>query len=143
MKRDITFERFYAHPPERVWKALTDSRYLAMWVMDNDFQPIVGHQFSFRTDPAPTFDGILNCEVLHVDEPKELVYSFIGGIIHSKTIVRWTLHSKPEGTLLRLEHNDFSGLTDMIVSAIIGYGWWKMFKDLPAVLSMLAESETA
>ena len=50
MKRDLKFDRFYPHPPDRVWKALTDPQALARWYMDNDFQPVVGHRFQFRTE---------------------------------------------------------------------------------------------
>ena len=31
MKRDLKFDRFYPHPPERVWKALTDHREFGTW----------------------------------------------------------------------------------------------------------------
>lgn len=30
----------------------------------NDFEPRIGHRFQFRTEPAPGFDGVVNCEVL-------------------------------------------------------------------------------
>ncbi|MBE0690020.1 MAG: SRPBCC domain-containing protein, partial [Anaerolineae bacterium] len=53
MKRDLKFERFYPHPPERVWKALTDPAALASWYMANDFKLEVGHKFTFHTDPGP------------------------------------------------------------------------------------------
>ena len=60
MKRNIMIEAFYPFPPERVWKALTDSRALAGWLMPNDFQPRVGHRFQFRDDPRPgSFGNIL------------------------------------------------------------------------------------
>jgi uncharacterized protein YndB with AHSA1/START domain len=33
----IVHEVVYAHPPGRVWRALTDSAALADWLMPNDF----------------------------------------------------------------------------------------------------------
>ena len=142
MQRNLRFERFYPHPPERLWKALTDSRYLSQWVMENDFQPIVGHQFTFRTDPAPTFDGVLQGEVIYVDAPHELAYTFIGGMMRHKTVVRWTLLPNEAGTTLRLNHDGFTGFPDIIISAIIGFGWSRMFKDLSAVLDAIANDHT-
>ena len=58
MKADIDASVVYPHPVDRVWAALTSSEALAAWLMPNDFQPVVGHRFTFRTKPAAGFDGI-------------------------------------------------------------------------------------
>src|SRR5262249_37620569 len=63
-ERAIRLDEFLAHPPARVWRALTDPDLLARWLMPNDFRPAAGHRFTFRTDPRPGFDGIVHCEVL-------------------------------------------------------------------------------
>lgn len=63
MKRTIRRTVRYPHPPSRVWAAITSSAALARWLMPNDFEPKVGHEFTFRTDPAPGFDGIVHCKV--------------------------------------------------------------------------------
>jgi Zn-dependent protease with chaperone function len=60
MKADITVDKTYDHPIERVWAALTSAEALSAWLMPNDFQPTVGHEFTFRTDPAPGFDGTVH-----------------------------------------------------------------------------------
>ncbi len=137
MKRDLKFERFLKHPPERVWKALTDPKALATWYMENNFQPVVGHRFQFRTDPGPGFDGVLYGEVVQVEVPHKLVYTFRGGFMKHETTVTWTLALQDGGTLLRLEHTGFTGLTDMAVSFIIGYGWGKFLANLPGALDSL------
>lgn len=139
MKRELHYERFYPHPPERVWKALTDPQALAAWYMDNDFLPVVGHRFTFRTSPAPGFDGVLYCEVLAVDVPRLLAYSFIGGYMERTTTVTWSLAPHEGGTLLRLEHTGFTGLTDVAVSAILDSGWQQF---LPRLASILDELES-
>ena len=69
MSRPIVMERVFAYPPERLWRALTDSSALADWLMENDFQPVLHHEFTFRTKPAPGFDGIVRCRVIELDEP--------------------------------------------------------------------------
>jgi uncharacterized protein YndB with AHSA1/START domain len=143
MTRDLRFERFLRHPPERVWHTLTDSRALAEWYMANDFLPVVGRRFTFRTDPGPGFDGILRGTVLQVDPPRRLVYTFIGGSMRHETRVSWTLSSKDGGTLLRLEHTGFTGLADISVSFVLGFGWQRFLRNLPALLARLETSPSA
>lgn len=75
---ELIFEAIYPHPPERVWHALTDSAALAAWLMPNDFVPQVGHRFTFRAPPQPWFDGIVQCEVLIVEPPRQLSYTWQG-----------------------------------------------------------------
>jgi uncharacterized protein YndB with AHSA1/START domain len=135
MTRDLKFEMLYEQPRERVWAALTDPAALAAWLMPNDFAPQVGHRFQFRTKPAPGFDGIVNCEVLELEPPRRLVYSWVGGGIDTQVI--WTLEESGTGTRLVLEHRGFHGLRGLIVSSILGKGWGsRMLKvRLPIVLS--------
>jgi uncharacterized protein YndB with AHSA1/START domain len=123
MTGDLVFETIYPAPPERVWYALTDSRALAEWLMENDFQPRVGHAFTFRTEPQPGFDGIVRCTVLELNPPRRLAYSWQGGPMTQPTTVTWTLESVPEGTHLRLEHTGFVGAAGLAISAILGRGW--------------------
>lgn len=123
MKKDIRIEAIYPQSPEKVWTALTDSRAIAAWLMPNDFQPVVGHRFNFRTKPAPGFDGVVNCEVLEVDAPRCLSYSWEGGGID--TIVTFTLEQVNGGTRLVLEHCGFTGIRGIFVSKILGDGWRK------------------
>ena len=76
MKRDLHFEETYPFPPERVWRALTDSAVMGDWLMPNDFKPVVGHKFQFRAKPQPGWDGIVNCEVIEVEPPRSLAYTW-------------------------------------------------------------------
>jgi uncharacterized protein YndB with AHSA1/START domain len=67
------------HPPERVWRALTDAEALARWLMPNDFAPKVGHAFTMQTKPGPGFDAVVRCEVLELDAPRVMVWRWQGG----------------------------------------------------------------
>ena len=51
--RSLVVERLMAHPPEKIWRALTESALVADWLMQNDFEPRVGHRFNFRARPIP------------------------------------------------------------------------------------------
>ncbi len=139
MKRDLVFHREYAHPPERVWRALTDPEALGEWMMENDFMPEVGHRFTFRTDPKPGFDGITHCEVLEVDPEKTLVFTFTGGGLD--TVVRYSLEPTETGTRLMVEHTGFRGLRAYLISFLMQMGIRGMYdRQLPALLQKMADS---
>jgi len=62
--RSIVIERKMPHPPEKVWRALTQGPLIEEWLMQNDFQPVVGHQFNFRARPMPHWNGVVDRQVL-------------------------------------------------------------------------------
>jgi uncharacterized protein YndB with AHSA1/START domain len=105
--RTVRVDEFLPHEPARVWKALTDPDLLAKWLMPNDFRPVVGHRFTFRTHPRPGagFDGVVHCEVLAAEPERLLRYTWRGGSLD--TTVTWTLAPEGRGTRLFLEHDGF------------------------------------
>jgi len=119
-------------PPAQIWRALTEPKLLAQWLMENDIQPVVGHKFTFRVKPQGDWDGIVYCEVLEVDPPHKLVYSWQGGSEKDgataprlDTIVTWTLTpTLTGGTLLHLLHHGFR--LDDYAFEVIGKGWRSM-----------------
>ena len=92
----VEVDQFLPQPPGRVWQALTDPVLLARWLMPNDFKPVVGHAFTFRTEPVPRhgFDGVVHCQVLGLEPPKLMRFSWRSGNLD--TVVSWFL--APEGT---------------------------------------------
>lgn len=133
MKRSLKLEAFYPYPQERVWRALTNTQALNIWLMPNDFAPNVGHKFNFRTKPAPGFDGVVHCEVLELNEPSRLAFSWRGGPVD--TVVSFDLEAAKNGTNLRFEQKGFNGLQAIFVSFLLGRGWKKMFSNsLPKVI---------
>jgi uncharacterized protein YndB with AHSA1/START domain len=140
----IRKEVVYPHPAERVWRALTDPRIVATWLMETDIEPRVGHRFQFRTKPGPGFDGIVHCEVLEADPPRRLVYSWAGGPTKKKpTVVMWTLTPAGTGTRLVLEHSGFHGVAGFLLRAMLGRGWGHKLREpqhFLAVLERLADS---
>ncbi|MXQ53578.1 SRPBCC family protein [Shimazuella alba] len=113
---------------EKVWSALTDSNTLAKWIMENNFQPIVGHKCQFRNDE---WNLVVDCEVLVVDEPYKLSYTWVGGPIN--TIVTWTLKHEDGTTNLHLEQTGFEKEDQAFHGA--KHGWVKMAGDLEKVLA--------
>ena len=119
-------------PPADVWRALTEPKLLAQWLMENDIRPIVGHKFNFRARPMGDWDGIVYCEILEADEPNKLVYTWQGGSDKNQnyghrldTTVTWTLSpTSTGGTLLNLVHHGFQ--PDDYAFQIMGQGWRSM-----------------
>ena len=43
--RSVVVDRELPHPPEKVWRALTQPPLIENWLMKNDFKPVVGPRF--------------------------------------------------------------------------------------------------
>ena len=94
--RTLVIERDMPHPPERIWRALTEGALIQEWLMSNDFQPVVGHRFTFRATPVPGWNGVIECEVKVVEPHARLSYSW--GSMGMETIVAWMLTPTESGT---------------------------------------------
>ena len=44
----VVVEREMPHPPEKIWRALTQPHLIEEWLMKNDFKPVVDHRFNLR-----------------------------------------------------------------------------------------------
>lgn len=119
----IEVDQFLSHPPEKVWRALTDSDRIARWLMPNDFAPVVGNRFTFRTGARPGFDGIVRCEVLELVPERLMRWSWRGGTLDST--VTWTLTPEGHGTRLFLRHEGFDPDDPLQRQALefMGRGW--------------------
>ncbi|HEY5746303.1 MAG TPA: SRPBCC domain-containing protein [Chryseolinea sp.] len=141
MTKTINHQFFFPHPPEMVWEYLTNAELMAQWLMKNDFQPIVGHDFQFRTNPIPSldFDGICHCTVLEIIPFKKLSYSWKGGPGGGKitldTVVVWKLQPKEKGTDLLLEHSGFSEIENLSFYNGMTDGWLKNLQKMAERLS--------
>src|SRR3954447_26655844 len=105
--RCVVVEREIAHPPEKLWRALTQPHLIEEWLMKNDFEPSVGHRFNLRGD----WGGVLDCAVLTVEPNRTLAYTW--NFAHKdaafdlKSIVTFTLTPTNTGTHLRIEQTGF------------------------------------
>ena len=138
MKPDVSLDYQFTSSIEQVWNALTDSDMLAQWIWKNDFKPVVGHTFQFRAKPNEWWDGIVNCEVLAVNEPHTLSYTWESA--GESTTVTWTLTKGENGTVhLHFDQSGFSEATKAREGAIEGakYAWTNMSNELKKVLAAL------
>lgn len=139
----ISIERVYPHRIEKLWQALTTPELLERWLMPNDFRPEVGHQFTFRTDPGPGFDGIVHCQVLEIEEPRLLRLSWKGGPIDTEVTFRLEAVDDGAATRLHMQQTGFVGFKAWLVSRILKLGSRSIYgKRLPQVLDEM-ETQTS
>lgn len=129
--RTLVIERVFPHPPEKLWRALTESPLIAQWMMKNDFEPVAGRKFQFRAEPVPNWNGVVNCEVLIVDPLKRLSYSWTS--MGFGSVVLWTLTPAEGGTHVRMEQSGF-GPDQQANYQGAKYGWQKFFDGLGRLL---------
>jgi uncharacterized protein YndB with AHSA1/START domain len=102
----VVVEREIPYPPEKLWRALTQPHLIAEWLMQNDFEPAVGHRFNLRGDW-----GGVDCEVLTVEPNRALSYTWNhahdDAAFNLQSVVTFTLTPTPAGTHLRMEQVGF------------------------------------
>lgn len=137
MRETVSLNVKIDSPIDRVWNALTDAETLSKWMMFKayDFKPAVGHKFQFRMEGDPDWAVVVDCEVLKVDEPNELAYTWVVKSQGHETTVTWTLtESADGGTNLHLEQSGF--LSDAKQEIVGAEGGWKhMLQQLQELLA--------
>lgn len=132
--RTLVIEREMPHPQEKVWRALTEGPLIEQWLLNNDFQPVVGHQFNFRSTPVQGWDGIINSKVLLVEPTSRLSYSW--GTMGMESLVAWTLTPTATGTHVRMEQSGFRSDQDAAYKGAT-YGWTKFIAAMDRVVAEL------
>jgi uncharacterized protein YndB with AHSA1/START domain len=131
----IEFEFDLPHPPEKVWRALTDPDLLAQWllpVLDLRLEP--GAAFTFKTQPYPGWDGTVNCRMVEIEAHRKLRYTW--SVPFLDTVVTFTLAPTASGTRLSLVQSGFtSGQKREFGGA--RYGWKMMGEKLVALLGRI------
>ncbi|HLX85808.1 MAG TPA: SRPBCC domain-containing protein [Terriglobales bacterium] len=132
--RTLVIEREMPHPPEKIWRALTEGALIKEWLLENDFEPRVGHKFRFRANPVKNWNGVIECEVLIVEPHKKLSYSW--GSLGTGSTVVWTLVATNGGTLLRMEQSGFESDQGANYKGA-NYGWQKFIGNIERVVARL------
>jgi len=125
--RSVVVEREIAHPPEKIWRALTQPHLIEEWLMKNDFKPVVGDRFNLRADW-----GAVDCQVLAVEPNRTLSYTWAAYGLES--VVTWTLTPTGSGTRLRMEQSGFRADQQQAYQGAT-YGWQKFFANLEQLLA--------
>jgi uncharacterized protein YndB with AHSA1/START domain len=104
------------------------------------FRPMVGSTFQLVGKPVPGWRGIVDCEVLEVNEPNLLRYTWRGEENGTATIVTYRIEPRSDGTRFTFEHTGFTGLGGFFMAKFLGAVRTKMLSvGLPAVLEAIAK----
>ena len=133
----VAFDFDLRHPPEKVWRALTDPVLLGEWLL-----PVIGLElepgaaFTFKTQPHPGWDGTVHCRMLEIDPPRRLSYTWVVGDMVLDTVVTFTLTPTASGTRLSLVQSGFRPDQKQNLGGA-RYGWQMMGGKLADVLARI------
>ncbi|WP_234543455.1 SRPBCC family protein [Streptomyces shenzhenensis] len=143
----IHIVRDYPHPPDKVWRAVTDPTLIPLWTATGagarpeGFTPTVGTAFQFIAKPKPGWSGIVDCVVLEADRPRLLRYSWTDHGGGETTEVTYRIEPHVAGTRFTYDHTGFTGTGGLLMSQILGHVRRKMLRvGLPAVLNDLDDA---
>lgn len=138
--RAIVIEDVLPHAPETIWRVLTEPELLARWLMKNTFAPKLAHRFTFQARPMGDWNGIVHCEVLEIDPPRRLVYSWVGGSDTNKvdgtlldSVLSIDLTPVAGGTRLKLVHDGFRSPQNDAGYDAMNQGWGGIIKRIEAI----------
>ena len=120
----LRFERSLPHPPDEVWRAITDPAEIRDWFPAAvDYEPRVGARMSFRFDDpdAPPTEG----EVTELDPPR--LFAFDWG----EEQLRFELEPAGDGCRLLFTHF----LSERIQAARDAAGWEMCLAELDRLLA--------
>ena len=133
----LAFELDLQHPPQKVWRAITDPALLAKWLL-----PVVAGElgpdaaFVFQTQPYPGWDGSVQCRVLELKANEKLSSAWVVGDMEIDTVVTFTLTPTESGTRLSLVQSGFKP-DQKQASGGARYGWNMMGGKLVELLATL------
>jgi uncharacterized protein YndB with AHSA1/START domain len=126
----VIVEREIPHPPEKIWRALTQPHLIEEWLMKNDFKPVMSHRFNLRADW-----GTVDCQVLTIEPNKTLSYTWAA--LGLESVVTWTLTPTRTGTHLRMQQSGFRPDQKQAYQGA-KFGWQKFFAGLERVVGGLS-----
>jgi uncharacterized protein YndB with AHSA1/START domain len=138
-----TVVREYGYPIDEVWTVLTDPEYVAQWTTTGQggrpdgFAAVPGTKFRFIGNPTIGWAGVVYCEVIAVDAPRSMHYTWRGDKdSDAVTEVGYLLEETANGTRFTWQHTGFTGPGGFAMSKLLGKVRRKMMTDgLPPVLA--------
>ncbi|WP_127143416.1 SRPBCC family protein [Pelagibacterium montanilacus] len=133
--RTVVVERDMPHPPDKVWRALTQPHLISEWLMKTDFRPERGHSFSMRGDW-----GGVECKVLEIEPHSTLSYTWDHAhddrAFALKSVVTFTLTPTEAGTRVRMEQTGFRPDQRQALGGA-QFGWQQHLENLEKAVSRL------
>lgn len=123
----LTFTRHLDHPPDTVWRAVSEDEHLAAWFPQRiEGERRAGAPLRFVTEGGESFDG----EMVAFDPPRRLELRWGGDLVR--------IELEPEGTGTRLTLTDTFG--ELGRAARDAAGWHECLDRLVADLDSTAPS---
>lgn len=139
---EIRVEIDLPHPPDRVWRALTDPGAVSSWFLPTDLEPQPGGVFRARPDHVPGFTGPFEIEVLGVTPGQALRMQWRGDQLH--TSVSWEIEPAAGGCHLVVRQAGFLGVNGTLRRRELRRAYQEMFEErLPGELDRIARAEPA
>src|SRR3954466_13502193 len=116
----------YPYPIEQVWRVLTEPGLVAQWTVTGQggrpegFEPVAGTHFRLIAKPVMGWRGIVDCEVLEVDAPRLLRYTWRGEEDGKPTMVSYRIEPRVNGTRFMFDHTGFTGLGGFFMAKLLG-----------------------
>jgi uncharacterized protein YndB with AHSA1/START domain len=161
---EIRLDVELAHPPERVWRAVTEPAALADWFLPAEVRPVVGHRFTIApaaspvahrvpvpagsgpglaVAPAPDaagFDRPIRAEVTEVDPPRRLAMRWQAPELEAR--VTFTIVRVTGGCRLTLRQTGFFGMHGLLRRRVLHRTYAEMLgRRLPEALDRLATDD--
>lgn len=116
-------------PIQKVWKAVSTSEGIASWFMPNDFQSVIGYEFSLNAGPF----GIQRCKVTELDPPYRLSFTWGNEGWHITFELR-ELEGKTEFTLIHsgwkeAEYVAQTGMKQGVIRNRMDNGWTELINE--------------
>ncbi len=138
MQKEIKHTWHFNQSPQVVWEYLTKPELLEQWLMKSDFQPIVGHKFKFIGNCNDDGKAAALCEVMEIKPYTRVSYSWqTNSLTDNKPFnskVVWTLIPNDKGTELRLVHDGFTMLEDVVAH---NDGWTRIGNKMVEFLNVV------
>ncbi|WP_374008376.1 SRPBCC domain-containing protein [Leifsonia sp. LS-T14] len=139
---EYTVVRDYPYPIDEVWAVVTDPEQVAQWTTTGrggrpeGFAAVPGTRFRFVGKPTIGWAGVVYCEVIDVDAPRSLRYTWKGDQdTDDVTEVTYLLEQTPTGTRFTWHHTGFTGVGGFAMAKLLEKVRTKMLTDgIPPVL---------
>lgn len=135
----VIAEVFIAAPRERVFEAITDPAQAARWWGPGDRYRMTDIQMEMR--PGGKWSAVgssvnmgpikIHGDILEVDPPRKLTYTWTSNWFAKLTQVVWELETRDQGTYVKLTHTGFGGDAAQTKGHSIGWslvmGWLQVY----------------
>lgn len=139
---EYTVVRDYPYPIAEVWAVLTEPEQVAQWTTTGrggrpeGFAAVPGTRFRFVGKPTMGWAGVVYCQVIDVDAPRSMHYTWKGDQdTDDITDVTYLLEETPGGTRFTWRHSGFTGIGGFAMAKLLESVRKKMLSEgVPRVL---------